>query len=231
MYQYLFRLLNNSWVAGGNPPSQRPPVGARTTAAAATSGAPTSPPPSFPVPRPSELGARRDSKSSAASFASTSKALSSTETLGEVDLNNHLTEIFAKIGSPLDSKKGISELYQLMKMHPEAHAKVDKWISATGTYFQAYLRRALNNLKADDPDPPKAIMQEGMSSSISAAARLSTASQVLSPTQSAFSSGVGGVGSRMTKSQSQDVDLSRLQSLFGFEAISPTPTCAEQNGQ
>lgn len=231
VYQYLFRLLNNSWVAGGNPPSQRPPVGARTTAAAATSGAPTSPPPSFPVPRPSELGARRDSKSSAASFASTSKALSSTETLGEVDLNNHLTEIFAKIGSPLDSKKGISELYQLMKMHPEAHAKVDKWISATGTYFQAYLRRALNNLKADDPDPPKAIMQEGMSSSISAAARLSTASQVLSPTQSAFSSGVGGVGSRMTKSQSQDVDLSRLQSLFGFEAISPTPTCAEQNGQ
>lgn len=37
-------------------------------------------------------------------------------------------------------------------MHPEANVKVDKWIGATGTYFQAYLRRALNNLRADDPD-------------------------------------------------------------------------------
>ncbi|PLW07076.1 hypothetical protein PCANC_25979 [Puccinia coronata f. sp. avenae] len=152
VYQYLFRLLNNSWTAGGNPPPTRPSSGARAMMMpSASSGARSPPPSSMSL---DATGPRRDSKSSAASFTtSTSKAAPSTESSSEVELNNHLTEIFAKIGSPIDSKKGISDLYQLLKMHPEAHEKVDRWISATGTYFQAYLRRALNNLKAEDPDP------------------------------------------------------------------------------
>ncbi|OAV98650.1 hypothetical protein, variant [Puccinia triticina 1-1 BBBD Race 1] len=170
VYQYLFRLLNNSWAAGGNPSSNRPTGSSRAMVTSSSAGA-RSPPPAFPNPRPPETGgARRDSKSSAASFASTSlpKAVPGNESSSEVELNNHLTEIFAKIGSPIDSKKGISELYHLLKMHPEAHSKVDKWISATGTYFQAYLRRALSNLKADDPDLPNSGGSEGLMPSASA---------------------------------------------------------------
>jgi hypothetical protein len=72
-------------------------------------------------------GPRRDSKSSAASFTtSTSKAAPSTESSSEVELNNHLTEIFAKIGSPIDSKKVMTK----KKKNPDSQvlstSKVEK---------------------------------------------------------------------------------------------------------
>ncbi|EFP78682.1 uncharacterized protein PGTG_04638 [Puccinia graminis f. sp. tritici CRL 75-36-700-3] len=227
VYQYLFRLLNNSWTAGGNPSSSRAGGSSRTIMSSASAGA-RSPPPAFPIPRPPDTtGPRRDSKSSAASFGSTalSKPVPANESSSEVELNNHLTEIFAKIGSPIDSKKGISDLYHLLKMHPEAHSKVDKWISATGTYFQAYLRRALNNLKADDPDFPNGGGSEGLMPSVPAS-RPATANLPVSPSLSAFGADGGAGGGRISRSQSQDVDLTRLQSLFGFEATTTSPTRA-----
>lgn len=223
VYQYLFRLLNNSWTAGGNATSNRPMASSRAMMASTSTGA-RSPPPSFPLPRVPETGGpRRDSKSSAASFASASRALTGTESSSEVELNNHLTEIFAKIGSPIDSKKGISELYELLKMHPEAHSKVDKWISATGTYFQAYLRRALNNLKSDDPDMPKGGSSEGLLLSVSTS-RPATVATPVSPSMSTLGSDSGAGPQRLSRSQSQDVDLTRLQSLFGFESTTTSPT-------
>ncbi|KNE90352.1 hypothetical protein PSTG_16223 [Puccinia striiformis f. sp. tritici PST-78] len=230
VYQYLFRLLNNSWSAGGeNPPSSRSIGGSRPMGPSSSAG-PRSPPPSFPIPRPPETGRpRRNSRSSVTSYASTSfsKPGPATESSSEVELNNHLTEIFAKIGSPIDSKKGISDLYQLLKMHPEANSKVDKWISATGTYFQAYLRRALNNLKADDPDLPNGGGTEGLMPSVSTS-RPTSANIPASPSMSTFGSDNGAAANRISRSHSQDVDLTRLQSLFGFEATTTSPTRPHQ---
>ncbi|CAH7684994.1 spindle pole body component alp14 [Phakopsora pachyrhizi] len=206
VYQYLFRLLNNSRVAGGNSHPSQPltrPASARsnfpsTLPESISSNQTLSPPTGSPKPDPKHI-----SKSS----------LLGTESLAEAELNNQLTEAFAKIGSPTESKKGIAELYQILKVHPEANSKVDKWISATGTYFQAYLRRALNNLRAEDPDsmdasPPRAFVG-GESTS-----RPSTALASVSPSNS--NSGKEGVMSRSSRTVSQDVDLNRLQSLFGF---------------
>ncbi|KAI9630501.1 hypothetical protein KEM48_013997 [Puccinia striiformis f. sp. tritici PST-130] len=148
----------------------------------------------MPFGRPPETGRpRRNSRSSVTSYASTSfsKPGPATESSSEVELNNHLTEIFAKIGSPIDSKKGISDLYQLLKMHPEANSKVDKWI-------------------------------KGLMPSVSTS-RPTSANIPASPSMSTFGSDNGAAANRISRSHSQDVDLTRLQSLFGFEATTTSP--------
>ncbi|MBW0483744.1 hypothetical protein O181_023459 [Austropuccinia psidii MF-1] len=155
VYQYLFRLLNHSRSSTEKLPLSQPLQATQNGQAILTSATSlehlSRPPLTTTL---SSASAKADPKSTVSLLTGTtaSKTLKTTEPLAEADLNNHLTEVFAKIGSPTDSKKGIAELYHLLKTHPEANAKVDKWIGATGTYFQAYLRRALNNLKADDPD-------------------------------------------------------------------------------
>lgn len=141
-------------------------------------------------------------------------------------------------------------------MHPEVNSKVDKWISATGTYFQAYLRRALNNLKSDDPDMPKGGSSEGLLPSVSTSRQYwtnlschhhgcwtaepthrlicvphglgpATAAMPVSPSMSTLGSDSGAGPKRTSRSQSQDVDLTRLQSLFEFESTTTSPTRAQ----
>lgn len=48
--------------------------------------------------------------------------------------------------------QGIIELYEFQKQYPHTEAKVNTYLSQTGTYFQSYIRRGLSNLAAEDND-------------------------------------------------------------------------------
>lgn len=108
----------------------------------------------------------------------------------DIEINNRLKEIFDLIGDPGQSRrvcfdplstfwvsltlffgeKGIEQLYEYQKAHPEASVRISNWcvvyshylvslalillslvrMAETGNYFQTYLRRALDNLAAAD---------------------------------------------------------------------------------
>lgn len=55
--------------------------------------------------------------------------------------------------------QGIIELYEFQKKYPLAEAKVNAYLSQTGTYFQSYIRRGLSNLAAEDNDLRAASLQ------------------------------------------------------------------------
>ncbi|KAH9818609.1 armadillo-type protein [Melampsora americana] len=227
VYQYLFRLLNNSKAAAGEPPVSQParrPVPLSPELAIAPRATVSSAMQQSPSRSPS-----RSRQSSAPSIDSNGPKQSPgpLDHFGEVNINNLLTEVFAKIGSPTESKKGIQELYQLLKLHPEANAKVDKWIGATGTYFQAYLRRALQNLRADDPDVAEdgaAVDSESVVPPLTPASRPNSNLISITPSPpvgSASEFAQQQHSARMTKAVSQHLDLNRLQTLFGFTNTNP----------
>ncbi|KAG0145811.1 hypothetical protein CROQUDRAFT_658187 [Cronartium quercuum f. sp. fusiforme G11] len=227
VYQYLFRLLNNSKAAAGEPTVTHPP--SRTTTRLVPPLSPLSR--AAPAAQSPSGSPPRSRQSSAQSPVPPRNPQIVPDHLDEVNLNNLLTEVFAKIGSPTDSKKGIQELYQLLKLYPEANPKVDRWISATGTYFQAYLRRALKNLRADDPD-----MVDDPDSApppLTPASRSSPNLISMSPSPSGSGTGFAQEQARVTKTMSQDVDLNRLQNLFGFaganahSSLPPPPRTTE----
>ncbi|KAI9254442.1 armadillo-type protein [Phascolomyces articulosus] len=70
--------------------------------------------------------------------------------LSDYEMNNLLTQIFVKIGTRDQTKQGIVELYEFQKKYPLAEAKVNTYLSQSGTYFQSYIRRGLSNLAAED---------------------------------------------------------------------------------
>ncbi|KAI7849124.1 armadillo-type protein [Circinella umbellata] len=70
--------------------------------------------------------------------------------ISDYEMNNLLTQIFVKIGTREQTKQGIVELYEFQKKYPLAEAKVNTYLSQSGTYFQSYIRRGLSNLAAED---------------------------------------------------------------------------------
>lgn len=104
VYQYLFRLLNNSKAAAGEP----------TVTHQASRPAIVAPPSPQPVATRmfnsiSENHSRTHSPSrsrgSSVQSAEVLRPNHAPDHFGEVELNNHLTDVFARIGSPTESKK------------------------------------------------------------------------------------------------------------------------------
>ncbi|CAB4441999.1 unnamed protein product [Rhizophagus irregularis] len=74
----------------------------------------------------------------------------------EVEMNARLTQIFLKIGSREETKKGIYELYEFQKQHPEMEGKITTQLSRTGTHFQSYIRRGLANIATEEEEKERA---------------------------------------------------------------------------
>ncbi|GET04485.1 microtubule associated protein [Rhizophagus clarus] len=74
----------------------------------------------------------------------------------EVEMNARLTQIFLKIGSREETKKGIYELYEFQKQHPEMEGKITTQLSRTGTHFQSYIRRGLANIASEEEEKERA---------------------------------------------------------------------------
>lgn len=107
VYQYLFRLLNNS----------------RTTGSEAGSSLLSRQSSTVSEMRESESTAMRTNGRTASNgTASSSPNPSNPMSPGrsnEIEMNLALKEIFDKIGNATESKKGIAELYEFQKKHPE----------------------------------------------------------------------------------------------------------------
>ncbi|GBC10210.1 hypothetical protein RclHR1_09440005 [Rhizophagus clarus] len=69
-----------------------------------------------------------------------------TSLISERDLNTKLTLIFNKIGQLDKAEEGIQELYELLLEHPECDIKVNIFLASAGTFFQNYLRKALDDI-------------------------------------------------------------------------------------
>jgi len=69
-----------------------------------------------------------------------------TSLISERDLNTKLTLIFNKIGQLDKAQEGIQELYKLLLEHPECDIKVNVFLASAGTFFQNYLRKALDEI-------------------------------------------------------------------------------------
>ncbi|RIA96922.1 hypothetical protein C1645_732892 [Glomus cerebriforme] len=69
-----------------------------------------------------------------------------TSLISEKDLNTKLTLIFTKIGQLDKAQEGIQELYELLLEHPECDIKVNIFLASAGTFFQTYLRKALDEI-------------------------------------------------------------------------------------
>jgi len=185
VYQYLYRLVSNASGSGTVEPSlpkRKSAVSMRTTSS--QSGA------------PSEAAAV-----SSPTLSSATSPRASTDP--EIEMNHRLKVIFDKIGDPSESRNGIAELYAFQKAHPEAEARVASWITKTGTYFQTYLKRALDNHAAQDRDRPS---REGVLIDTSESPSRPSSSRAAPLTQG---------GHRASSSQTRD--LSELHSMFGFK--------------
>lgn len=66
--------------------------------------------------------------------------------INERDFNTKLTLIFTKIGQLDKAQEGIQELYELLLEHPECDIKVNAFLASSGTFFQNYLRKALDEI-------------------------------------------------------------------------------------
>jgi len=66
--------------------------------------------------------------------------------INERDFNTKLTLIFTKIGQLDKAQEGIQELYELLLEHPECDIKVNAFLAGAGTFFQNYLRKALDEI-------------------------------------------------------------------------------------
>lgn len=66
--------------------------------------------------------------------------------ISERDLNTKLTLIFTKIGQLDKAQEGIHELYELLLEYPECDVKVNAFLASAGTFFQNYLRKALDEI-------------------------------------------------------------------------------------
>ncbi|KAG9290927.1 hypothetical protein G9A89_011077 [Geosiphon pyriformis] len=69
-----------------------------------------------------------------------------------IDVNSKLTQIFQKIGNREETKQGILELYEFQKLHPEMEPKITAQLSKTGTYFQSYIKRGLQNIAVEEEE-------------------------------------------------------------------------------
>ncbi|GAA5910305.1 hypothetical protein JCM6882_003246 [Rhodosporidiobolus microsporus] len=219
VYQYLYRLVAQPG-SDSKANEMAAPSLVRQTSASSLGSAKTRT--STSPPRSSILS-RNGSNGSGASTASAPPPVVppvSSPGGSDITINQRLKEIFDLIGDPNNSRAGIAELYEFQKEHPEAAKKVETWMSGTGSYFQTYLKRALANLKAADPDakeePPLSPSLDTFGRPSSRSSRPSSVAPD-TPTRASrmsIGSAAGGGGSSSTPQQS--AKLQELQSMFGF---------------
>ncbi|KAI5480254.1 microtubule associated protein [Pseudohyphozyma bogoriensis] len=232
VYQYLFRLVNN---ATGRDPvesaglSRNPSSGSMASMRSVTSMSSTVQPTSPPLVAVSSPLMRNGS---AGSFAEAQQAMPPPSPGGaDIELNHALKEIFDMIGDPVNSRQGISDLYNFQKTHPEAEARIATWMAGTGNYFQTYLRRALDNLATADrergsfPPTPSESRTRSTSSSISRPNSASSSSGTPVRPSSTYSTGgnaANGVASPRTSHRLSmgpgggSAKLQELKSVFGY---------------
>ncbi|KAJ9476251.1 Protein STU2 [Pseudozyma hubeiensis] len=76
---------------------------------------------------------------------------------GAVDEGNsthhaELRDIFQRISNKSESRQGIRELYEFQKRNPHLEKHVENSLQKTGPIFQRFIKRALANHAAEDPD-------------------------------------------------------------------------------
>ncbi|CEH12775.1 Microtubule-associated protein [Ceraceosorus bombacis] len=90
-----------------------------------------------------------------------------------------LKTIFAKISKKDESREGIHDLYLFQKKYPQKESAIERGLENTGQYFQRYIKRALANHAAADPDAASRIRGESVNEAEQATA---VASPVPPPT-------------------------------------------------
>ncbi len=63
-----------------------------------------------------------------------------------------LRDIFQRISNKTESRQGIRELYEFQKRNPHLGKHVENSLQKTGPIFQRFIKRALANHAAEDPD-------------------------------------------------------------------------------
>ncbi|SNX84562.1 related to STU2 - Microtubule-associated protein (MAP) of the XMAP215/Dis1 family [Melanopsichium pennsylvanicum] len=63
-----------------------------------------------------------------------------------------LRDIFQRISNKTESRQGIRELYEFTKRNPHLSKHVENSLQKTGPIFQRFIKRALANHAAEDPD-------------------------------------------------------------------------------
>lgn len=63
-----------------------------------------------------------------------------------------LRDIFQRISNKSESRQGIRELYEFQKRNPHLEKHVENSLQKTGPIFQRFIKRALANHAAEDPD-------------------------------------------------------------------------------
>ncbi|CAG8549433.1 3362_t:CDS:10, partial [Funneliformis caledonium] len=122
----------------------------------------------------------------------------------EVEMNARLTQIFLKIGTREETKKGIYELYEFQKLHPEMEGKITTQLSRTGPYFQSYIRRGLANIAIEEEEKERA--------------------NVIAEVKNLFPQNSNNHDKTEdniipTEDDQRKIKLLRLQQIFGFQAI------------
>ena len=132
-------------------------------------------------------------------------------------------DIFERISRKDESRAAIRALYEFQKRHPEKADKVDRSLQNTGPIFQRYIKRALDNHRAEDGDaaplspPQPAPASPALSTSSRARASVLIDAAPSSP-----------AGNGHARSSTSDERLAQLRAKFGKTSSSAdsayTPT-------
>lgn len=127
---------------------------------------------------------------------------------GSASHHAELRDIFQRISNKSESRQGIRELYEFQKRNPHLEKHVENSLQKTGPIFQRFIKRALANHAAEDPDVINAASAAPAASSAGSGGvdeekRVSTpsggsanggAGTPVTPRSGRFSSSAGGVG-------------------------------------
>lgn len=104
-----------------------------------------------------------------------------------------LRDIFQRISNKSESRQGIRELYEFQKRNPHLEKHVENSLQKTGPIFQRFIKRALANHAAEDPDVinAPAVSSGGASATGEEVKRVSTPS---TPRSGRFSTPATAVG-------------------------------------
>ena len=134
-----------------------------------------------------------------------SAAVAATAAVDEGSSTHHaeLRDIFQRISNKSESRQGIRELYEFQKRNPHLEKHVENSLQKTGPIFQRFIKRALANHAAEDPDvvdAAAAAAPAAASAGVEATKRVSTPSAgsagsgtPCTPRSTRFSGAAGGV--------------------------------------
>lgn len=104
-----------------------------------------------------------------------------------------LRDIFQRISNKSESRQGIRELYEFQKRNPHLEKHVENSLQKTGPIFQRFIKRALANHAAEDPDVANAPDAAAANSAPSASSGVEGIKRVSTPSAgSANGSGTPG---------------------------------------